>query len=252
MAKTSTKKKAAKAKSAPKAAKKPTSKAKAKKPVKAKAEPPKKKDAAPKKAKATETSKASSVQKKVAKTVKQGISAVKDRISKTVSRAKPTPAKPIGKTATLVMPAIESSDDSVVDEGFTAQELDKFKAMLLEHRETILEKAKQLIASGNIEIDRTEMTDEVDLASATIEQNLQFRLLDRDRKLLSEIEHALTKINTGEFGYCEGTGEMIPKRRLELRPWTRHSVKYKEQIERMKKTGRGVFDEDGGGEHAGG
>ena len=63
-------------------------------------------------------------------------------------------------------------------------------------------------------------------------------------KLLAEIDHAIEKIDTGEYGFCEGTGEVIPKRRLELRPWCRHSVKYKEQLERMKKSGRGVADED--------
>ena len=88
------------------------------------------------------------------------------------------------------------------------------------------------------------MYDEVDLASATAEQNLTLRLLDRDHKLLAEIDHAIEKIDTGEYGFCEGTGEVIPKRRLELRPWCRHSVKYKEQLERMKKSGRGVADED--------
>ena len=101
-----------------------------------------------------------------------------------------------------------------------------------------------MVKSGNIELDKNEMFDEVDLASMTTEQNLTFKLLDRDRKLLAEIEHALGKIDSGDYGYCEGTGEPIPKRRLEVRPWCRHSVKYKEQLERMKKSGRGVGDED--------
>ncbi len=84
------------------------------------------------------------------------------------------------------------------------------------------------------------MYDEVDLASATVEQNLTFKLLDRDRKLMAEIEHALSKIDHGEYVLCEGTGEVIPKRRLEVRPWCKYSVKYKEQLERRKKSGRGV------------
>jgi DnaK suppressor protein len=129
-------------------------------------------------------------------------------------------------------------------EFLTREELEHFRALLLEEREKLLQKSQQLVRGGNIELDKNEMLDEVDLASATTEQNLTFKLLDRDRKLLSEIEHALEKIRTGEYGFCEGTGEPIPKRRLEVRPWCRHSVKYKEQLERMKKTGRGVGDED--------
>ena len=127
---------------------------------------------------------------------------------------------------------------------FSKVELEHFREMLDSEKTKILAKAKQAMQSGNMQLDKEEMYDEVDLASVTIEQNLTFRLLDRDRKLLNELEHALNKIDSGDFGYCEGTGEPIPKRRLELRPWCRHSVKYKEQLERMKKSGRGVVDED--------
>ena len=129
-------------------------------------------------------------------------------------------------------------------EFLTREELEHFRTLLNAEREKLLQKSAQLVKAGNIEFDKNEMLDEVDLASATTEQNLTFKLLDRDRKLLGEIEHALDKIRMGEYGYCEGTGEPIPKRRLEVRPWCRHSVKYKEQLERMKKTGRGVGDED--------
>ena len=129
-------------------------------------------------------------------------------------------------------------------EFLSREELENFRSLLLIERDKLLEKSQQLVKAGNIELDKNEMLDEVDLASATTEQNLTFKLLDRDRKLLGEIEHALEKIKTGEYGFCEGTGEPIPKRRLEVRPWCRHSVKYKEQLERMKKTGRGVGDED--------
>ncbi len=127
---------------------------------------------------------------------------------------------------------------------FSADELEVFRDLLMSERSKILTKARHIMEEGNIQIDKNEMMDEVDQASAMVEQNLTFRLLDRDRKLLSEIDHALAKIDTGDYGYCEGTGEPIPKRRLELRPWCRHSVKYKEKLERMKKSGRGVVDED--------
>ena len=133
----------------------------------------------------------------------------------------------------------ESSDPSIAESDiFTYEELFAFREQLLTERQKILDKAKAVVSQGGIQLDTNEMMDEVDLASATIEQNLTFRLLDRERKLLGQIEHALKKINQGDYGYCEGTGEPIPKRRLELAPWTRHSVKHKEQLERLK-AGRG-------------
>jgi DnaK suppressor protein len=127
---------------------------------------------------------------------------------------------------------------------FATDELDHFRQLLLAERGKILAKARQTMEEGAIVVDRNEMLDEVDQAAQMVDQNLTFRLLDRDRKLLSEIDHALLKVENGDYGYCEGTGEPIPKRRLELRPWCRHSVKYKEKLERMEKSGRGVVDED--------
>ena len=127
---------------------------------------------------------------------------------------------------------------------FSEEELRTFLGALKKERAALLDKAKAAVDAGNIALDKDEMYDEVDLATATVDQNLTFRLLDRDRKLLNEIDHAINKIHTGEFGYCEGTGEPIPKRRLELRPSCRHSVKYKEQLEKLEKSGRGVVDED--------
>ena len=127
---------------------------------------------------------------------------------------------------------------------FTHEELVVFHQALSEAKENLIAKAKQAMKSGSIKLDTNEMMDEVDLASATVEQNLTFRLLDRERKLLHEIDHALKKLKSGDYGYCEGTGEPIPKRRLELAPWTRHSVKHKEYLEKMKKSGRGLGDDE--------
>lgn len=127
---------------------------------------------------------------------------------------------------------------------FTKEELEGFRKQLIEERDKVLAKAKQMIDQGNIHLEKDDMYDEVDLASATVDQNLTFKLLDRDRKLLAELNHALQKIDTGEYGYCEGTGEPIPKRRLEVRPWCKYSVKFKEQLERRKKSGRGVGDDE--------
>lgn len=126
---------------------------------------------------------------------------------------------------------------------FSLDELLLFREVLRREKSHIISTAKATMTSGSITLDTNEMRDDVDLASINIEQDLTFRLLNRDRQRLSEIERALQKIKTGDYGYCEGTGDPIPKKRLELAPWTRHSVAYKEYLERMKKSGRGVGDE---------
>jgi DnaK suppressor protein len=82
--------------------------------------------------------------------------------------------------------------------------------------------------------DSTVMPDETDMAQRSTEQAYLIRFADKERKLLTEIEHALDKMRGGEYGLCEGTDEPIGFKRLELRPWTRYSVGYKEQMERER------------------
>jgi DnaK suppressor protein len=78
------------------------------------------------------------------------------------------------------------------------------------------------------------LADEIDLAQRSTDQAWLFRMADKDRKLLIEIDAALEKMRSGEYGLCEGTDEPIGFKRLELRPWTRYSVAYKEMLEREK------------------
>ena len=77
--------------------------------------------------------------------------------------------------------------------------------------------------------------DEADQASEDAEVALETRLMDRDAKLLREVERALEKVNAQTYGLCEGTDEPIGYARLKLRPWTRYSVTYKEELEREQK-----------------
>ncbi len=78
------------------------------------------------------------------------------------------------------------------------------------------------------------LADEIDIAQRSTDQAWLFRLADKERKKLIEIEAALEKMRSGEYGLCEGTDEPIGFKRLEIRPWTRYSVGYKELLEREK------------------
>mgnify|MGYP006200660041 CR=1 FL=1 len=77
--------------------------------------------------------------------------------------------------------------------------------------------------------------DEADQASEDAEVALETRLMDRDAKLLREVERALEKVENNTYGFCEGTDEPIGYARLKIRPWTRYSVTYKEELEREAK-----------------
>jgi len=61
------------------------------------------------------------------------------------------------------------------------------------------------------------------------------RILDKEVKLLREVERALKKFEKKEFGLCEGTMEPIGYARLKARPWARYSVTHKEELERIQR-----------------
>ncbi|MEM7155979.1 MAG: TraR/DksA C4-type zinc finger protein [Myxococcota bacterium] len=120
-------------------------------------------------------------------------------------------------------------DDSAIDE-LDAKTLEYFRGKLTAARDELLERNRSRLSDV---LDHDEvLNDEADHAEADRAQQFELRLADKDRKLLRLIEHALGKIDIGEYGLCEGTGELIPRARLELRPWARYSVEHKMTLER--------------------
>ena len=114
------------------------------------------------------------------------------------------------------------------------KELDTFKERLIELRDEVSARIRERANTARVD-DTSELTEEIDQANRATEEAFNMRLLDKEVKLLREIDAALRKFDEGTYGICEGTEEQIERRRLEARPWTRYSVAYKEQLERDKK-----------------
>ena len=107
----------------------------------------------------------------------------------------------------------------------------------LQHFDNILKAWKMELMQ---EVDRTvhHMQDEAsnfpdpsDRATQESEFGLELRTRDRERKLLKKIESALVRIDEGDYGYCEETGEEIGLQRLEARPVATLSVEAQERRE---------------------
>ena len=114
----------------------------------------------------------------------------------------------------------------------TKQELNGLYTKLVDEKARVLGNFENRVDNALAEEDI--LADEIDIAQRSTDQAWLFRMADKDRKLLIEIEGALEKMHSGEYGVCEGTDEPIGYKRLELRPWTRYSVGYKEMLEREK------------------
>ncbi len=112
----------------------------------------------------------------------------------------------------------------------STRELTHFHTRLLDERKSVFSRLQTRVETATGDTDN--LADELDIASRAQDQAFLLRLADKERKLLVEIDRALSKMDDGTYGLCEGTGEPIGKKRLEARPWTRHSVEYKERLER--------------------
>jgi DnaK suppressor protein len=95
-------------------------------------------------------------------------------------------------------------------------QLEYFRRKLLTWREELVEESKQTI--DNLREEVRDVGDEAERATRETENSLELRTRDRYRKLIGKIDKALRRIEDGEYGYCEETGEEIGLDRLEARP----------------------------------
>lgn len=120
------------------------------------------------------------------------------------------------------------------------------KAQVEEFRTTLHEKRARLIAEAKRTLDQEmvieadERMDEVDQASSEYMQAFSFRLRGRERFLLGKIEHALKKMDDGEYGLCEECEEQISLKRLHARPEAQLCIQCKEAQEKEES----VYAED--------
>ncbi|WP_434987051.1 RNA polymerase-binding protein DksA [Vreelandella zhaodongensis] len=112
-----------------------------------------------------------------------------------------------------------------------ATQLDFFRQRLLNERaelEAHLKEVKMAIASHERD------SDEADQASFEEELRLALRQADRESRLMTNIDSALKRIESGEYGFCEETGEPIGIPRLLFRPTAKLCIEAKERQERKE------------------
>ncbi len=113
----------------------------------------------------------------------------------------------------------------------TTAQIEKFRTTLHEKREHLMLEAKRTLDQEMV-IEADERMDEVDQASSEYMQAFSFRLRGRERFLLGKIEHALKKMDAGEYGLCEECDEPISLKRLQARPEAQLCIQCKEAQEK--------------------
>lgn len=123
------------------------------------------------------------------------------------------------------------------DEPFmNERQQDYFRGKLNDWKDAILREAQGTLST--LQNEPLREADLADRASSETDWSIELRTRDRQRKLISKIEAALRRIDEGEYGYCEVTGEPISLGRLEARPIATMTVEAQERHERNEKVSR--------------
>ena len=117
-----------------------------------------------------------------------------------------------------------------------SEQLDYFRMLLLEWKRSIRDAAESTLQS--LQDGPLREPDLADRASSETDWGIELRTRDRQRKLAAKIDAALRRIEEGEYGYCEVTGDPIGLRRLIARPVATMTVEAQEAHERSEKVSR--------------
>ncbi|WP_374592791.1 RNA polymerase-binding protein DksA [Aquabacterium sp.] len=113
------------------------------------------------------------------------------------------------------------------------KQLEFFKARLDLLKEDLLSNAGE--TTEHLREDTSIVPDPADRATIEEEHALELRTRDRERKLLKKISQALVRIDSGEYGYCDETGEPIGLGRLIARPTATLSLEAQQRRELKQK-----------------
>ena len=116
------------------------------------------------------------------------------------------------------------------------RQLEYFRRKLIIWKQELLGQSAETL--GNLTESGRNVPDLADRASEETDRALELRTRDRQRKLISKIDSALRRIDNGEYGYCEMTGEPISLKRLDARPIATMTLEAQEKHERREKVHR--------------
>lgn len=123
------------------------------------------------------------------------------------------------------------------DEAFmNPLQLEYFRQRLLAWKRQILDEAESTL--NVLQMESLGEPDLNDRASNETDWSIELRTRDRQRKVIAKIDAALRRIEEGEYGYCEVTGEPISLRRLDARPIASMTLESQERHERREKVSR--------------
>ena len=109
-----------------------------------------------------------------------------------------------------------------------------FRMRLTEWRKELVKANNQALYNGSMD-DNSISADIVDQANSYLDKNVEMKAINRQIKLISEIDKALMRIKDGTYGYCLDTADPIGLKRLMARPVAKYTIAAQEKHEKEEK-----------------
>lgn len=122
------------------------------------------------------------------------------------------------------------------EEYMNPMQLEYFRQKLLTWRDQLMTESDSTI--NHLREENWQEPDINDRATLESDAALELRTRDRYRKLINKIDKALKRINDGDYGFCEETGDEIGLKRLEARPIATLTIEAQERHERLERVQR--------------
>ena len=169
--------------------------------------------------------------------VKKKVSKVKAKVSKVKAKVNKVKAKTVSKPKIVVKAPIKISKTYVpkdTEKYMCEKHKVFFRIKLTEWKKDLVKANNEALYNGSMD-DNSISADVVDQASSYTDKNVEMKAINRQIKLISEIDKALARIREDIYGYCLDTAEPIGLKRLMARPVAKYTIAAQEKHEKDEK-----------------
>ena len=162
---------------------------------------------------------------------------VKKKVSKSKAKVTKPKAKAVSKTKVVAKATIKISKTYVpkdTEKYMCEKHKVFFRIKLTEWKKDLVKANNDALYHGSMD-DNSISADVVDQASSYTDKNVEMKAINRQIKLISKIDQALSRIKANIFGFCAETGEPIGLKRLLARPVAELCIAAQEKHEKDEK-----------------
>ena len=166
------------------------------------------------------------------------------KAKKKVSKVKSKPiVKTKAKAKVVIKPKIIVKGPIKISKTYIPKDTEKymcekhkvfFRMKLQEWKKELVKANNEALYNGSMD-DNSISADIVDQASSYTDKNVEMKAINRQIKLISEIDKALMRIKDETYGYCLDTAEPIGLKRLMARPVAKYTIAAQEKHEKNEK-----------------